>query len=82
MGLYQAPGSPTSWRQFTGNMVPNLESGESNTNMVGNLDSSEYLSASNALMQMGGAHQRGQNVNGVEGEPQLWPTMVFDPSFA
>lgn len=90
--FYQAPGSSTSWRQFTGNIVPSLES---NTN--------EYLSSmssASALMSMGNGMgsnsgsgvvtdsgsgtpdfslRAAQGQNAASGENLMWPGMVFDP---
>ena len=91
--FYQAPGSPTSWRQFAGNIVPNLES-----------TTNEYLSSmssASALMSLGNGigsnsgsgvvtdsgsgtpdlSRRGvQGQNPTSAETQMWPGMVFDPS--
>ena len=68
--MYQAPGSPTSWRHFTGSMAPTLEPGPTET-----------MSSASALMQLGGAlgetSNMGQRQNNGTGE---WPMMVFDPN--
>ena len=91
--FYQAPGSPTSWRQFAGNMVPHLES-----------TTNEYMSSmssASALMSMGngmgsnsgsgvvtdsGSGTPDVSMRGAPGQnpsstdTQMWPGMVFDPS--
>ena len=71
--MYHAPGSPTSWRNFAGNMVPSLES-----------VSGDYMSSASALMQLGSGQRETVgtpemnhgDINGDTG--QMWPTMVFD----
>ncbi|KAL9101868.1 MAG: hypothetical protein Q9163_002913 [Psora crenata] len=69
------PGSPTSWRQFTGNMVPNLDTAPG-----------EYMSSASALMQLGGGQgeiidtpEMGR-VDIADEAAQMWPMMVFDRS--
>ena len=74
---YHSPGSPSSWRQFAGDITSNIDPG------------TEYMSSASALMQLGrnegppqqqmqmgiDAQQR-SNMNG--GPQQSWPFILFD----
>ena len=67
-GQYHSPGSPTSWRNWAGNMASNLEPG------------AEYMSSASALMQLGGRSEGPVShdfaVDSSTG--QAWPLMLFD----
>jgi hypothetical protein len=77
---YHAPGIPTSWRNWAGNMASNLEPG------------AEYMNSASALMQLGGRSESnpGQGLQtGVEtgqtgamevagGAAQMWPFITFN----
>ncbi len=71
-----SPGSPSAWRQFTGDITSNLD------------PTTDYLSSASALMQLGRNEgpstqipidmnaQQGNNING--GHQQSWPFLLFD----
>lgn len=65
---FHSPGSPTSWRNWAGNMASNLEPG------------AEYMNSASALMQLGGRSEgpvpQEIAVDGSAG--QMWPFMIFD----
>jgi len=68
---YHSPGSPTSWRNWAGNMASNLEPG------------AEYMSSASALMQLGSRSEgpvaqdiHAGDISGSTG--QMWPRMIFD----
>ena len=74
--LYQAPGGPTSWRNFTGNMIPQWGTSPG-----------EYMSSASALMQMGNGPRDSvaipdveQRQNSVYGEAPMWPMSLFEPN--
>ena len=70
------PGSPSAWRQFTGDIASNID------------PTTDYLSSASALMQLGrngGSSsqmpidlnaQQGGNINGEQ--QQSWPFLIFD----
>ena len=64
--MYQVPGSPTSWRNFTGSMVPNLEPGPGET-----------MSSASALIQLGNTPREPPRLEqvppSVTGDAQVWP---------
>ena len=74
---YHSPGSPSSWRQFAGDITSNIDPG------------TDYISSASALIQLGrnegppqqqihmgvDAQQR-SNING--GPQQSWPFILFD----
>ena len=64
--MYQVPGSPTSWRNFTGSMVPNVEPGPGET-----------MSSASALMQLGSAPREMPRLEqvppNVTSDAQVWP---------
>ena len=65
---YHSPGSPTSWRNWAGNMAHNLE------------PNTEYMTSASALIQLGGRTEgaAAQDFT-VEGSAaQGWPFMIFD----
>ena len=74
---FQGPESPSSWRQFAGNMTSNIDPGP------------DYMSSASALMQRGRSEgpppqdlqleldlQQGDNMNG--GPQQAWPFLLFE----
>ena len=71
---YHSPGSPTSWRNWAGNMASNLEPG------------ADYINSASALMQLGGRSE-GQPPQEMSQQPgmqpmagaggQMWPFMNF-----
>jgi hypothetical protein len=71
---YHSPGSPTSWRNWAGNMASNLEPG------------ADYINSASALMQLGGRSE-GQPPQEMQQQPgmqpvagnggQMWPFMHF-----
>ncbi|KAK4695136.1 hypothetical protein P7C71_g2558, partial [Lecanoromycetidae sp. Uapishka_2] len=76
---FHAPGSPTSWRNWAGNMASNLEPGVE--------PEAEYMSSASALMQLGGRSEgsNGQNLQtgvemgqtGANTGAQTWPFLQW-----
>ncbi|KAG8533648.1 uncharacterized protein KY384_001389 [Bacidia gigantensis] len=66
---YQIPGSPSSWRQFTGNVLPNFENAPS-----------DFMSSASALMQMGSSGTSDMNMpqGNTSGDTALWPWVVSE----
>lgn len=65
---YHRPGSPTSWRNWAGNMASNFEPG------------ADYMSSASALMQLGGRNEGPESRDlVVDGHPARgWPFMLID----
>ena len=78
---YHAPGSPTSWRNWAGDMASNLEPG------------AEYMSSASALMQLGGRSESytaqtmrasggsndQENIQGSSARAQTWSCLQWAP---
>lgn len=68
---YHSPGSPTSWRNWAGDMASDLEPG------------AEYMNSASALMQLGGRSEgsvaQDLQPGGIDrATGHMWPFMVYD----